>query len=355
MVVSMVGTVPSQATNEQDQLNATKQALADIQKKLAASKGQAEAIQAQVSALDTQINTLNRQVGVDTESVYTLKTNIDTANAQIAQLQSQYAAAQQQADAQARSIYMEGPANSLTSILSATSISDFVQKTEIWQIASNLDAKTMIQSSRLKAALATQEQNLNQAESALQAKEGALGSRADLLNSAKAQRTTALDAVNATIAADLKDEQELTAQSEALTTAIQTDASASKGPADASPSGLIWPVHGIITSPFGPRVGGFHYGIDIAAPTGTPIHAAKSGTVLSISCGSGYGICTIIDHGGGIETLYAHQSRKIIQGGPVTQGEVIGLVGCTGDCTGPHVHFEVRVNGTPHNPIQYLP
>lgn len=358
MLIPFAGTSPSSAStgSDQAQLDATRQALAAIQKKLAASKGQAAAIQSQVKALDKQINALDRQVGVDTESVYQLKTNIDTADTQIAQLQQQYASAQQQADARARSIYMEGPASSLSSLLSSTSISDFIQKTVVFQIASNLDSKIMVQSARLRDALSVQEQDLAQSKAALEAKEGALSSRADLLNSAKNQRTAALDAVNAEIAQELKDEQELAQQSIALTNAIQNDSSLSKGPDNASASGLIWPVHGPITSPFGPRsLGGYHYGIDIGASTGTPIHAAKDGTVAGISCGSGYGICTIVDHGGGITTLYAHMSRKLISGGHVSQGEVIGYVGCTGFCTGPHLHFEVRINGNPRNPAQYLP
>ena len=77
--------------------------------------------------------------------------------------------------------------------------------------------------------------------------------------------------------------------------------------------------------------------------------------MAGISCGTGYGICTIIDHGGAVATLYAHMSRKIVTGGQVSAGEVIGLVGCTGFCTGPHLHFEVRINGTPKNPRSYLP
>ncbi|HLI57238.1 MAG TPA: peptidoglycan DD-metalloendopeptidase family protein [Actinomycetota bacterium] len=354
-VIAAPAAASGSAGNDQSQLAATQQAIAAIQRKLAASKGQANVIQGQVNALNSQIDSLNRQVGVNTQSVYNLKAQIDTANAQIAQLQAQYASAQTQADAQAVSLYEAGPANSLTSLLSSRSVSEFLQRTQIFQIASNLDSQTMVQTARLRNALTVQEQNLAASQAELLAKEGDLASRANLLNSAKADRTAALDAVQATIAQELKDEQELTATSEALTAALQADSSISKGPADASPSGLIWPVSGPITSPFGPRAGGFHYGIDIGARTGTPIHAAKSGTVLSLSCGSGYGICTIIDNGGGIETLYAHQSRKIIQSGPVSQGETIGLVGCTGDCTGPHLHFEVRIDGVPHNPINYLP
>jgi murein DD-endopeptidase MepM/ murein hydrolase activator NlpD len=126
--------------------------------------------------------------------------------------------------------------------------------------------------------------------------------------------------------------------------------------ADPSQAGLIWPVNGPITSPFGPRWGGFHPGIDIGVPTGTPIHAAATGTVIYCGWESGYGNLVVIDHHNGIATAYAHQSRiGVTCNQDVSQGEVIGYVGCTGFCTGPHLHFEVRVNGTPVDPIGYLP
>ncbi len=126
---------------------------------------------------------------------------------------------------------------------------------------------------------------------------------------------------------------------------------AAKGP---SKSGLIWPVSGPVTSGFGMRWGRMHTGIDISAPTGTPIRAAKGGTVISAGGNGGYGLAVIIDHGGGLSTLYAHLSSIGVSGGSVGQGEVIGRVGCSGHCTGPHLHFETREGGSPRNPMAYL-
>jgi murein DD-endopeptidase MepM/ murein hydrolase activator NlpD len=123
-----------------------------------------------------------------------------------------------------------------------------------------------------------------------------------------------------------------------------------------SGAGLIWPVHGPVTSPFGPRWGGFHPGIDIGVGYGTPIHAAKAGVVIFAGWNGGYGNFVIIDHGGGFATAYAHQSQIAVSDGQqVAQGQVIGYVGSTGHSTGPHLHFETRVNGTPRNPMNYLP
>ena len=110
-----------------------------------------------------------------------------------------------------------------------------------------------------------------------------------------------------------------------------------------------------ITSPFGWRWGRMHEGIDIGAAYGTPIHAAASGTVIYCGWEEGYGNLTVIDHGGNIATAYGHQSSIAVScGQQVSQGQVIGYVGCTGHCTGPHLHFEVRVNGNPVDPLGYL-
>jgi len=120
---------------------------------------------------------------------------------------------------------------------------------------------------------------------------------------------------------------------------------------------FIWPVNGPITSPFCERRAweACHPGIDIGVPSGTPIRAAGSGSVVIAGWVSGYGNYTCIDHGGGISTCYGHQSAiHVSVGQHVTQGQVIGLSGCTGLCFGDHLHFEVRINGAVTNPLNYL-
>jgi murein DD-endopeptidase MepM/ murein hydrolase activator NlpD len=123
---------------------------------------------------------------------------------------------------------------------------------------------------------------------------------------------------------------------------------------------LIWPLQGRITSPFGAirRWGGGyrHTGIDIAAPYGSPIAAADHGEVIFAGWWDGYGKAVVIDHGRGRSTVYAHLSRIYVQvGNVVAKGQTIGLAGSTGYSTGPHLHFEVRINGVPVNPIRFLP
>jgi len=138
---------------------------------------------------------------------------------------------------------------------------------------------------------------------------------------------------------------------------VRAQLATAQGSSDTTPSshGLIWPVNGPVTSPFGMRWGKLHPGIDIGVPTGTPIHAAASGTVAIAGWVSGYGNYTCIDHGGGMATCYAHQETiSVSVGQHVSQGQVIGLTDCTGYCFGPHLHFEVRINGTPVDPMGYL-
>jgi murein DD-endopeptidase MepM/ murein hydrolase activator NlpD len=138
---------------------------------------------------------------------------------------------------------------------------------------------------------------------------------------------------------------------------IRGQLAAAQSGSDTTPSaqGLIWPVSGPVTSPFGYRWGRLHAGIDIGVPYGTPIHAAAAGTVVLAGWTGGYGNYTCIDHGGGLATCYAHQSSSAVSAGAqVSQGQVIGYVGNTGHSFGAHLHFEVRINGTPVDPLGYL-
>ncbi len=117
-----------------------------------------------------------------------------------------------------------------------------------------------------------------------------------------------------------------------------------------------WPARGPITSGFGTRWGSFHEGIDIGVGTGTAVHASRSGRVTRAGWDGGYGKVVMISHGGGLTTVYAHLSQlEVSVGEQVDQGQVVGLSGSTGNSTGPHLHFEVRVNGTQKNPLSYLP
>ena len=153
---------------------------------------------------------------------------------------------------------------------------------------------------------------------------------------------------------------ELEAESQAIEDQIrriqQTPAGRQRA-AKAFTGGLIYPVSGRITSTFGYRVHPItkvyklHTGVDIACPTGTPIRAAAAGTVIIANWMPAYGYSVVLDHGGGVQTLYGHNSKLCVSVGQnVKQGETIAKAGSTGYSTGPHCHFEKRVNGRPVNP-----
>ena len=124
---------------------------------------------------------------------------------------------------------------------------------------------------------------------------------------------------------------------------------------------LVWPVRGWVTSPFGKRtspfsgIRAFHEGLDIAAQTGTPVVAPADGVVIKAGFSTGYGNMVEISHGYGIRTVFGHNSRLNVKvGQQVKRGDVISYAGDTGSSTGPHLHYEVRVNGLPVNPMKYL-
>lgn len=160
-----------------------------------------------------------------------------------------------------------------------------------------------------------------------------------------------------------RSERELERQSAQVSAMIQKKVTPSSN--IHTSGGFLWPITGTITSPFGWRVHPifksrtFHSGLDIARPAGTPIKAANSGQVVYVGWYGGYGKVVIIDHGRynniPTTTLYAHMSSTAVSNGQrVEKGRVIGYVGTTGYSTGPHCHFEVRLNGKPTNPLNYL-
>lgn len=165
------------------------------------------------------------------------------------------------------------------------------------------------------------------------------------------------------LAALAAEQEELERQREAEREAArESTGSGGSGTTAGTGSGqLARPVDGVVTSGFGYRThpilgtSRLHAGIDFGAPTGTPIRAAEAGQVVRAGAQGGYGLTVVIDHGGGLATLYAHQSQLAVSAGQsVGRGEVIGYVGSTGMSTGPHLHFEVRENGRPVNPAPYL-
>jgi murein DD-endopeptidase MepM/ murein hydrolase activator NlpD len=270
-------------------------------------------------------------------------------------------------------VYKNGEVSFLEVLLGATDFTDFITRARFLQTIISVDAglvrdikttKKAIEDSR--AAIEANRDETKKQQDALIAEV----ERIDALAAAhRAQRNQVQAELNTKqemiekIDADRKAFEASEAEFERSANEIRAQLEAARRAAggaqtvsNPSPSGFIWPVAGRLSSPFGPRWGRLHAGIDIAAPTGTPIAASKAGRVVISSWYGGYGNLIVLDHGGGVETWYGHNSVNSAQvGQSVGQGQVIGRVGSTGNSTGPHLHFEIRLNGRPVNPVPYLP
>jgi murein DD-endopeptidase MepM/ murein hydrolase activator NlpD len=262
-------------------------------------------------------------------------------------------------------IYKSDQPDALTVILDSKGFDDLVNRYDYLTRIQDQDAAIAARVRFLRDESRETVDRIRIAKEEIEAKEAELErtrmqleARQAELDAVRDQKAAALDQVDATAErlegdiSDLNEQiQEQLAEAQASTS---TTDPLPAGPIQSGSSGMIWPVSGPVTSPFGMRWGRLHAGIDIAVPSGTPIRAAKSGSIVLAAPTSGYGNYTCIDHGGGLSTCYAHQSSYAITSGSVSQGDVIGYVGCTGSCYGDHLHFEVRVNGAPVDPMGYL-
>jgi murein DD-endopeptidase MepM/ murein hydrolase activator NlpD len=258
-------------------------------------------------------------------------------------------------------IYEAGTPDVLTVILQSDGFSDLLERTEYLNRIQDQDnavidrvrdlrdqTRDIVDRLReVKNRIAAKERELQRTRISLEARQ------ADLI-SARAARQSALDQIEAQEQDLDEDVSELSAKI-ASQLAAASSAPLPAGPIQGGSSGLIWPVDGPITSGFGTRWGGFHEGVDISVPEGTPIRAAASGSVVIAGWVGGYGNYTCIDHGGGLSTCYGHQSSIAVSvGQSVSQAQIIGYSGNTGHSTGPHLHFEVRINGAATDPLGYL-
>ncbi|MEX2449117.1 MAG: peptidoglycan DD-metalloendopeptidase family protein [Solirubrobacterales bacterium] len=267
-------------------------------------------------------------------------------------------------------IYEAGTPDLLSVIVDAGGYEELVNRTEYLNRINGLDEAVVTrvrdlrdQVKRTVARLRTAKNTIEAARDAIAAEEQALASARAAVQSQQSQlvavrrqREAALEKIGEH---EHHIEGELADLSAEIAAKLQSTSSAPlpAGPIRHGSGQLIWPVDGPVVSGFGPRWGSMHEGIDIAAPAGTPIRAADAGSVVLVQSESGsggYGNFTCLDHGGGLQTCYAHQSSFAVTSGSVSQGDVIGYVGCTGHCYGDHLHFEVRIGGAPTDPLGYL-
>jgi len=366
----------------------------------------AKDLESKLSAKEAKLSKVRERKGVLTTTISRYKARIERLTGEVAGLRAQEAEVKARLDAKQRrldaaqaeldvgkkhlavvrarleralvalrehlvAIYESGTPDILNVLIEAGGYEELVDRTEYLNRINGLDEAVVArvrdlrdQVKRTVARLRSARDRIEAARDAIAAEERALADaraavqrRQASLVSVRRRREAALREVSS---AESDLEGSVAAIQAELAATLQASASAPlpAGPIRHGSGQFIWPVNGPVVSGFGMRWGRMHEGIDIAVPAGTPIRAAAAGTVVlqqGEGESGGYGNFTCLDHGGGLQTCYAHQSSFAAGAGQsVSQGDVIGYVGCTGHCFGDHLHFEVRVNGAPTDPLGYL-
>jgi murein DD-endopeptidase MepM/ murein hydrolase activator NlpD len=361
--------------------------LAHVQAKLAWAQRRERTLAGQIADVNGEIRGLGRQVGVVATELAPLERDLalhkekldrltqlyELQTARFKLFRHEYAAELDRLDNRLVDLYEQGEPSSLEVLFDARSVIDLIDQAQVVESLGAQDssiarqvggAKERVhrqreQTKRFRALAAAELRTIAVRTNQVRALRDRLLASRSRLAAARVAKRDALQNVQDSKAEYLQEVAGLQASSNELAAQIRSAQSRSSysAPSDTTPSaaGFIWPVNGPVTSPFGMRWGRMHEGIDIGVGYGTPIHAAAAGRVVYAGWMSGYGNLVAIDHGRGISTAYGHQSSIAVSvGQTVAQGQTIGYVGCTGHCFGPHLHFEVRINGTPVDPLSYL-
>ena len=366
-----------------DRKNAVDQRIDGLHDSIERAKAREGVLSTEISDASSRIDALAGDIDVLSDRLAALESDLAAHRSRLSRLEArlreqvatlqrltqQHAVAQRRLEERLVELYESNEATELEILLQAQSFSDLLEQLDYFRaigqqdkdiadtikrlqgemrVAKQQTAATKTDVAEATAVLAKKTEEERAARAALLARQAALAAARDskesLLTDVKQQRH-----------ADEEDLETMQAASAAIAAQLVGSGGGSGGGGGApSSSGFIWPVSGPVTSGFGWRWGRMHEGIDIGAACGTPIRAAASGTIVYAGWMDGYGNIIIIDHGGGMGTAYGHQSAIYVGGGSVSQGQTIGAVGSTGHSTGCHLHFEVRVNGTPVNPLSYL-
>jgi murein DD-endopeptidase MepM/ murein hydrolase activator NlpD len=288
-------------------------------------------------------------------------------------LQRQHKAATRRLNKRVVEIYTTEPTSTLNVVLESSSFSELLDQLDFLNEIASQDEKVTREVKRAKEQMqevrnATRKTRRQVAATTREVAARTLEQRAvrDRLAWDQRELATARRDKRATLANVREDKADalehmrsLQEQSATLAARIRSAQSSSPvvpGPTgEPSAAGFIWPVHGVLTSGYGWRWGRMHEGIDLAVPVGTPVVAAAAGTVIVAGWFGGYGNLVVVDHGNGFSTAYGHNTSVTVGVGQfVAQGQLVSYSGSTGHSTGPHVHFEVRVNGTAVDPLGYL-
>ena len=365
------------------QLDAQAQAL---QSKADAARAREESLRAEIATVSERIQTLEAEVGdvstrlaaleedlaLHQRKLEAVKALYRLQSERLRYLRGQYTVAQMRLADRLVAVYEGEDPDTIDIVLDASSFSDALDQIDYLDSIATQDRqvvrhvagardhmqvlKTRTGRTRDRVAAITRVVEIR-TEQQRAAMDQLLASRQGLANARSAKRESLHDAHEAAEHYEGKAEEllKVSAQLAARINAAQSGPSyTSTGDGTVSAAGMVWPVGGPVVSGFGMRWGRMHEGIDIAAGYGTPIQASAAGNVIFAGWMGGYGNLIIIDHGNGVATAYAHQSSFAVGGGAVSQGQTIGYVGCTGHCYGPHLHFEVRLNGAAVDPLGYL-
>lgn len=371
--------------------NKKKQEQMQIKNKINKEKSNISNTENEKKSVSTDIENLDAKIQVTSAKISTLESEIVRLNKDIAENQEKLEEAQvnlsENTDAlrmRLREMYKRGNVNYLEVILNSKDIEELLRNNEIISSIARADRELIefiqeqidtiketeetlqIDKAKVSASKAAVENERQSYQAAVDAKNNymkVLESNLDLYKAEFEKAQSNWDALDSEIA---RLQKEITAQKKAeeaaarRATRVHSNITVSSGPRNGQ--SYTWPLPGYysISSPFGYRVhpilgySKFHSGVDIPAPSGTPIVAAKSGTVIMSQLMSGYGNVVMVDHGDTV-TVYAHCSAlNVGVGESVKAGDVIAFVGSTGLSTGAHLHFEVRVNGSPVNPLGYV-
>ena len=348
-----------------------------------AAKADAETVIGSVSEqlrqIEEQLRQATAELGTIKEQRVAVENDITLNERQLAEAQKRLEGRESVFYKRVRDIYINGRLSYLDVVIGSKDFSDFANRLEVLKRIIDSDITLINEIKKERAEIEAHKQKLEADRAKLvELEKAALAKQAEIeqkkaernvvLQKAQNDRATAMQAIeelnasSAQVSAMLKERQAARAAAAAAAAAAQS--SGGQGASDNWVQGtgqLGWPVSGEITSPYGYRVHPiwgttiYHSGIDIGVDEGTPVHAADGGVVVWSGWMGGYGYAVVIDHGNGLSTLYGHNSELAVdEGQSVAKGQVISYAGSTGNSTGPHVHFEVRVNGDPVDPMGYL-
>jgi murein DD-endopeptidase MepM/ murein hydrolase activator NlpD len=361
--------------------------IAEAQSKLAEARAREQALAAEIASVSQRIRSLESEVGDVSSRLAALEEDLalhqrkldkltelyELQSERLAFLRDQYELSVERLSARLVAIYEGGEPTTMDVLLEAQSLSDVLEQLDYVSSVAAQDRgivkhvegardhmrELRARTGKTKARVAAVTRVVRIRTEQQRAIRTQLITQQQGLSAARGQKRSALEDAREDAQEHAAHAAALQAQSAALASQIrssQATVTYSGSTSDSTPSasGLIWPVGGPVVSAYGWRWGRMHEGIDIGAGYGAPIVASASGVVIYAGWMGGYGNLIIIDHGGGLATAYAHQSSFAVGGGAVSQGQTIGYVGCTGHCYGPHLHFEVRVNGSAVDPLGYL-